>query len=54
MCAITILLEKIAARINDADIMRLIKQILKVSGKRGVLQVEQSLHYFLTSTERSG
>jgi len=33
-----ILLEKIAARINDADIMRLIKQILKASGKRGVPQ----------------
>ncbi len=33
-----ILLEKIAARVNDADIMRLIKQILKASGKRGVPQ----------------
>ncbi len=33
-----ILLEKISLRVNDADIMRLIKQILKVSGKRGVPQ----------------
>ena len=33
-----ILLDKIAARVNDADIMRLIKQILKASGKRGVPQ----------------
>lgn len=33
-----ILLEKIALRVNDADIMRLIKQILKASGKRGVPQ----------------
>jgi len=33
-----ILLEKIAVRINDADIMRLIKQILKASGKQGVPQ----------------
>ncbi len=33
-----ILLEKIALRVNDADIMRLIKQILKASGKKGVPQ----------------
>jgi RNA-directed DNA polymerase len=33
-----ILLEKIVLRVDDADIMRLIKQILKASGKRGVPQ----------------
>jgi len=31
-------LEKIAARINDADIMRLTKQMLKASGKRRIPQ----------------
>jgi len=33
-----ILLEKVAKRINDPDIMHLLKLILKVSGKRGVPQ----------------
>lgn len=33
-----ILLEEIVLRVDDADIMRLIKQILKASGKRGVPQ----------------
>lgn len=33
-----ILLEKIALRVDDADIMRLIKQMLKASGKKGVPQ----------------
>ncbi|NSX83934.1 group II intron reverse transcriptase/maturase, partial [Wolbachia endosymbiont of Atemnus politus] len=33
-----ILMEKIAKRINDKEIMRLIKLILKVGGKRGIAQ----------------
>ena len=33
-----ILLRKIAARVNDGDIMRLLKLMLKASGKRGVAQ----------------
>ena len=33
-----ILLSKIAARVNDRDIMRLLKLMLKASGKRGVAQ----------------
>lgn len=33
-----ILLNKIALRVNDADVMRLMKLILKASGKRGVPQ----------------
>ncbi len=32
------LLAKVAARVNDADVMRLLKMILKVSGKKGVPQ----------------
>jgi RNA-directed DNA polymerase len=32
------LLAKLAARINDADVMRLLKMILKASGKKGVPQ----------------
>jgi hypothetical protein len=34
-----ILLNKISLRVNDADVMRLMKLILKASGKRGVPQV---------------
>lgn len=33
-----LLLEKMATRINDADVMRLLKLILKASGKKGVPQ----------------
>ena len=33
-----ILFEKVARRVNDKDIMRLLKQIMKVTGKRGVPQ----------------
>ena len=33
-----LLLEKVARRVNDADVMRLLKQILKSSGKQGVPQ----------------
>jgi RNA-directed DNA polymerase len=33
-----ILLEKVAKRVNDAQVMRLLKLILKASGKRGVPQ----------------
>lgn len=33
-----ILLGKVAQRVNDKDIMRLLKQIMKVTGKRGVPQ----------------
>ena len=33
-----ILLSKIALRVNDADVMRLMKLILKATGKRGVPQ----------------
>src|SRR5207344_944935 len=32
------LLAKVAARVNDADVMRLLKMILKASGKKGVPQ----------------
>ena len=33
-----VLLEKVAERVNDNQVMRLLKQILKVGGKRGVPQ----------------
>jgi RNA-directed DNA polymerase len=33
-----LLLEKVAGRVNDADVMRLLKMMLKASGKKGVPQ----------------
>ncbi len=33
-----IVLEKVAARVNDGDIMSLLKMIMKTTGKRGVPQ----------------
>ena len=33
-----LVLEKVAERVNDADVMRLLKMMLKVSGKKGVPQ----------------
>jgi len=36
MCSINLLLEKVARRVQDDEVMRLLKMILKATGKKGV------------------